>query len=170
MRRSKSCSWSQPPRLMSRGYSSLVPRALGPGRGVHERQFGVAHLVGLDHERHAALRTAQREGFSDVLVRYGIHGLEVGIGTALHHAAAELDLLVRIVEVHDGQRDPGIAARIAPFQRSFTRTYHEPVPLAPYPDGHAVWLAVRHQGGEGRALRAVDERLGLRRQWCVPEY
>src|SRR5256886_14910396 len=102
MRRSKSCSWSQPPRLMSRGYSSLVPRALGPGRGVHERQFGVAHPVGLDYERHAALRTAPRERVSDVLVRYGIHGLEGGSGTALHHAAAEVDLLVRIVEVHDG--------------------------------------------------------------------
>src|SRR2546428_724189 len=33
------------------------------GRGVHERQFGVAHLVGLDHERHAALRVRSGKGF-----------------------------------------------------------------------------------------------------------
>jgi hypothetical protein len=40
--------------------------------------------------------------------------LEGRVGTPLHHAAAELHLLVRIVEVPDGQRYPGIAARVAP--------------------------------------------------------
>src|SRR2546429_1373930 len=54
------------------------------------------------------------------LFRSGIHDLEAGVGTPLDHAAAELDLLVRIVEVHDGQRDPGIAARVAPRSEEHT--------------------------------------------------
>src|SRR3989442_359547 len=115
MRRSKSCSSSQPPRLMSRGYNALVPRALLPGRRVRERQLGVARLVDLDHQRHAALMAPHREGLPDVLVRHGIHDLEVRVGTPLHHATAELHLLVRVVEVHDRQGDPGIAAVLRPF-------------------------------------------------------
>src|SRR6266851_7876572 len=98
MRRSKSCSWSHPPRLMSRGYSALVPCALLRGRRVRERQLGVTHLLDLDHQRHAALVAPHRERLSGVLVRYGIHDLEIGIGTPLHHAAAELYLLVGIME------------------------------------------------------------------------
>src|SRR5262245_34686173 len=101
MRRSKGCSSSPPPWLMSRGYRALVPRALLPGRRVRERQFGVARFVDLDHQGHSALMAPHRERLPDVLVRYGIHDLEVRVGPMLHHAAAELQLLVWIVEVHD---------------------------------------------------------------------
>src|SRR2546425_5798426 len=138
MRRSKSCSWSQPPRLMSRGYRAAVPRALLPGRRVRERQLGVTRLVDLDHQRHSALMAPHRERLPDVLVRHGIHDLEVRVGTPLHHATAELHLLVRVVEVHDRQGDPGIAACVAPLHRPLTRAHQEPIALAPYPDGYAV--------------------------------
>src|SRR5215467_7623305 len=135
MRRSKSCSWSQPPRLMSRGYSALVPRALLPGRRVRERQLGVTRLVDLDHQGDSALIAPHRERLSDVLVRYEVHDLEVRVGTPLHDAAAELHLLVRIVEVHDRQGYPRVAARVAPLQRPFTRAHQEePIALAPNPD------------------------------------
>src|SRR5712692_8990317 len=136
MRRSKAAPGASPPWLMPR---ALVLRALLPRRRVREGQLGVARLVDLDHQRHTALSASHRERLPDVLVRHGIHDLELEVGTALHHAAAELHLLVRIAKIHDGQRYPGIAARVAPLQRPLTRADEEPIPLAPNPDGHAVW-------------------------------
>src|SRR5262245_1753043 len=138
MRRSKSCSWSQPPRLMSQGYSARGTRALLPGRRVRERELGVTRLVDLDHQGHSALMAPHRQRLSAVLVRHGIHGLEVRIGTPRHHAAAKLHLLVRIVEVHDRQGYPRVAASVASLQRPLTRAHQEPIALAPNPDGYAV--------------------------------
>jgi len=68
----------------------LGERAPLPGRCVREGQLGVARLVDLDHQRHAALMASHRERLSDVLVRQGIHDLKVGIGTPpLYHAARQ---------------------------------------------------------------------------------
>ena len=52
--------------------------------------------------------------------------------------AAELYLFVGIVEVDDGQRDPGLATGIASLERAFARAHEQAVPLAPDPDWHAV--------------------------------
>src|SRR5262245_10303624 len=96
--------------------------------------------------------------------------LRSGSWTPLDHLAAELHLLVWIVEVYDRQGYPRIAARVASLQRCLTRTHQEPIALAANPDGHALGRPVRHQGGEVREIRPVDERLGLRRQRSGHKY
>src|SRR5262249_49556695 len=116
-----------------------IPRRLLPRRRVRERQLGIAYLFDLDDERHTARWAPHGERLPSVLVRDGIHHLEVGVRTALHDAAAELHLFVWIVEIHDGQGDARIASRIASLQRPFARAHQELVPVATDPDGHALW-------------------------------
>src|SRR5260370_39589176 len=111
MRRSRAAPGASPPWLIPR---ALILRALLPRRRVREGQLGVARLVDLDYQRHTALRASHRARLPAVLVRHGIHDLELEVGTALHHAAAELHLLVRSAKIPDGQRYPGDAARVAP--------------------------------------------------------
>src|SRR4051812_27151879 len=50
-------------------------------RCVRERQLRVTYLVDLDHQRHSALMAPHRERLSSVLVRHGIHDLEVRVWT-----------------------------------------------------------------------------------------
>jgi hypothetical protein len=97
---------------------------------VREGQLGIAHLVDSDDEGYATRWAPHREWLPDVLVRDGIHDLEVVVGTALYDAAAELHLLVRIVEIHDRHGDSGIAARVASLQRPVTRAHEEVIALA----------------------------------------
>jgi hypothetical protein len=64
-----------------------------------KRQLRVPCLLDLDHERHSSFWAAKRERLAGILVRDGIHVLEVSIRTPLDHAATKLSLLIRIVEI-----------------------------------------------------------------------
>jgi hypothetical protein len=70
---------------------------------MFKRQLGVSRLLDLDHERHSPLGTAKRERLARVLGRVGVPVLEVAIRTALDHAASKLGLLIRVVEIDDGE-------------------------------------------------------------------
>ena len=83
------------------------------GWRMFKRELGVSRLLDLDHERHSSLRTPKRERLARVLVRDGVHVLEVAIRTVLDHAASKLGLLIRVVEIDDGERDTRIAEATA---------------------------------------------------------
>jgi len=68
---------------------------------MFKRELGVSRLLDLDHERHSSLGAANRERLACVLVRDGVHVLEVAIRTALDHATAKLGFLTRVVEISD---------------------------------------------------------------------
>jgi len=83
---------------------------------MFKRELGVARLVDLD--RHSSLGAA-REGLADVLVGDGVLVLEVVIRTALDHAATKLGLLIRVVEIEEGECDPRIASSVLRFEGRF---------------------------------------------------
>jgi len=65
---------------------------------------------------HSALGGTKWEGVAaGVLVRDGVQVLEVVIGTALDHAATKLGLLIRVLEIDQGERDPRIASGVLRF-------------------------------------------------------
>ena len=68
---------------------------------MFKRKLGVSRLLDLDHERHSSLGAAKRKGLPSVLVRDGVHVLEIAIRTALDHAATKPGLLIGIVEIDD---------------------------------------------------------------------
>src|SRR5262249_4719648 len=97
----------------------------------------LARLVNLDHQGHSTLMAPHRERLSDVFVRQGIDDLEVRVGPTLHHATADLQLLVRIVEVTTDRATPGDrGACRAPS--ATTGANQEPIALTPNLDGYAV--------------------------------
>jgi hypothetical protein len=66
---------------------------------MFKRELGVSRLFDLDHERHSSFGAAKRGRLACVLVRYGVHVLEIATGTALDDATTKLGLLVGIVEI-----------------------------------------------------------------------
>src|SRR5690242_18719972 len=68
---------------------------------MFKRQLRVSRLLDLDHECNSAVRAAKRERLACVLVRDGVHVLEVAIGASLDHASAKLRLLIWVAEVHN---------------------------------------------------------------------
>ena len=108
---------STDPGMVIAGYMKKQPqRKLPlPARGMFKRELGVARFVDLDHERHSALGAAKGEGLAGVLVGDGVQVLEVVIRTALDHAATKLGLLIRVVELDDGECDARIASRALRF-------------------------------------------------------
>ena len=76
-------------------------RQFNDHRFAGKRQLGVPYFLHFDQERHATFRVAEWKGLPGVFVRDGIHHREIGIWTALDDAAADLNLFVRIGEVHD---------------------------------------------------------------------
>jgi hypothetical protein len=73
-------------------------------------KLGVSSLFDLDHERHSSLGAPKWERLACVLVRDGVHVLEIAIRMALDDATAKLGFLIRVVEIDDGERDTRIAA------------------------------------------------------------
>jgi len=88
---------------------------------MFHRELGVTRLVDLDDECHSALGAAKGEGLADVLVGDGVQVLEVVIGTALDHAATKLGLLIRVVEIDEGECDSRIASSVLRFEGGFPR-------------------------------------------------
>jgi len=66
---------------------------------VLERQLGVTRFLNFDNQSDSSFGIAKREGLSSVFMRNGIHDLQIWVGSALDHAAADLDFLVGIGEV-----------------------------------------------------------------------
>ena len=73
----------------------------------------------------------------------------------------KLRLHVRIVEVHDRERDPGIAAGVLRLQRLLAGTDHNAVAVASHPDRGVLGRAVRHQRCQMGEVRPVEEVLDL---------
>ena len=69
-----------------------------------KRELRVSRLLDLDYERYPSFGAAERERLACVLVRDGVHVLEIAIGTALDDATTKLGLFVGIVEIDDGER------------------------------------------------------------------
>ena len=61
-------------------------------------------------------RAAEGKGLPGVLVRDGVHVLEIAIRTALDHVATKLGLPIRVVEIDDGKRDTRIASSVLRFE------------------------------------------------------
>jgi hypothetical protein len=83
---------------------------------MFKRELGVSRLLDLDHERHSPLGAAKRERLARVLERDGVQVLEIAIRTALDHAATKLGLLIRVVEINDGECDTRIASCVLRFE------------------------------------------------------
>src|SRR6516162_961669 len=105
---------------------------------MFERKLSVSLFVDLDHERNSSFRIAKRKRFACVLLRDGIHVLEIVIGTALDHSTTKLHFLVGIVEINDGEGDTRIASRVLCLERAFPGTYQDAVIFAPNPNGDAL--------------------------------
>src|SRR6266550_2330440 len=69
-----------------------------------------------------------------VLVRDRVHVLEVLIRTSLDHPASKLRLLIRIVEIHDGERDTRIAPRVLCFEGSFPGANQDAITFHAHPN------------------------------------
>jgi hypothetical protein len=110
---------------------------------MFKRELGVARLVDLDHEHHSALGAAKGEGLAGVLVGDGVQVLEVVIGTALDHAATKLGLLIRVVEIDEGECDPRIASSVLRFEGAFPGTDQDAVPFPADPRfAFETWASV----------------------------
>ena len=105
---------------------------------MFKRELGVSRLLDLDHERHSPLGAAERERLARVLVRDGIHELEIAIGTALDHATTKLCLFIRVVEIDNGERDTRIASCVLRFERAFPGTDQDAVTFTARPNGYAL--------------------------------
>ena len=84
-----------------------------------ERQLGIAHLLHINDQSDSSFGSAEWERLPGVFVRDGIHCLQVGIGAALNHAAADLNLRAQLNELSLDelcgqllQLDPEIAGQI----------------------------------------------------------
>src|ERR1039458_3304084 len=91
------------------------------------RELGVSRLLDLDYERHSPLGAAKRERLARVLERDGVHVLEIAIRTALDHTATKLGLLIRVVEIDDGERNPRIASCVLRLECAFPSTDEDAV-------------------------------------------
>jgi len=74
------------------------------GRRMFERELGVSRLLDRNHERHPSFGTPKRERLAGVLLRDGVHALEIAIRTVLDHATTKLGLLIGIVKIDYGER------------------------------------------------------------------
>src|SRR2546427_2187009 len=113
-------------------------KAALPSRRMFKRELGVARLVDPDDERHSALGAAKGERLAGVFVGDGVQVLEVVIRTALDHAATKLGLLIRVLEIDQGERDPRIASGVFRFEGRFPGTDQDAVPFAADPHGYAL--------------------------------
>ena len=76
-------------------------------------------------------------------MRDGVHGLQVGVGTALDNAAADLHFFVRICEVDNRQCDSRIAARVLTLERVLSGINDEVLAFPANPDRNRSRRAVR---------------------------
>src|SRR5436190_1086951 len=82
-------------RIPSSAFGMASSPSAALGRRVAERQHVIARALHLDHQHHALLGIgAHRKIRTGVLARDLVHDLELAIGPALHHAAAQLRLAV----------------------------------------------------------------------------
>jgi hypothetical protein len=120
-------------------------------------QLGVSRLLDLDYERHPSFGAAEREWLACVLVRDGVHVLVIAIGTALDDATTKLGLLVGIVEIDEGERDPRITLGVLRFERAFPRADQDAVSFTAHPNGGALGRTIRHQGGEMGEVGSIEK-------------
>src|SRR2546422_1391036 len=125
---------------------------------VAERQHVTANALDLDHQHHALLGVgAHRERRARVLVRDGVHDLEVAIRPPLDDAPADLRLAVRVVHGDDRQRHARIALGVARLQRALAGGDQDAIALDADPHRRRLRRAVGQQRRQMGEVRLVQQ-------------